>query len=329
MNQSECPEVCAQSEKCHACGIDRDLGWRSEVDRRLDLLITRMASNEDTLRTVVDGIANLRLEMQVHGEHQVVADGGGHTDKATVDMKAVHVDMDRMFNLLLTRVAGNEDTLRNVVDGIANLRGELQVHVDRDVSKDAGGHTNKATGDMEAGHVDVSIDSLSGWQQCARQDNEGDTVEQVITPSCPQSQLSPQPDGPPDKEHGRPTVVVCDNVSNTSDDAKTSSDDPVSSDPSPINKTPESVGRRVHRQPRARLVSCQRQLLGVAAGAGNGEASASAPPLSNVITYKYKDPPGYEGVTDFGTTEDVCFKPPPMRPKKKHVSSDLSLKFEV
>ena len=232
----------------------------------------------------------------------------------------------RMLNLLLTHVAGVEDTLGNVVGGIANIRGELEV-IWRHVSKDAGGHTNKNTVDMDAAHVDVGTDTPSGWQQCVSQDNVGDTVVEVATPSCPQPQLSPQPAAPPGTELGHPMVVDLDNGSSQSEDTKSKGDGPWNCTPSPLSTTPNLVGKRVHTQSRARVVPCARQLLGVAAGAGKGKASAGATPAPISCAPRYTDPPGYAGITDFGMSKEPYFKPPVLQPKTKRVNCDLSLNY--
>jgi hypothetical protein len=84
-----------------------------------------------------------------------------------------------MLNLLLTCVIDIEDTLVNVVGGIANISKELEV-IGRHTSKDVGGHTNKNTIDMNATHVDVGTNTPSGWLQCVSQNNVGDHVVEVV-----------------------------------------------------------------------------------------------------------------------------------------------------
>ena len=259
----EFPGVCAQQEKCHACGVDRDSSWRSEVDR--------------------------------------------------------------MLNQLLSRVAGVEDTLRNVVEGVANLRGELQVHAAHHVSKDSGGPSNNVTVDIEAAHVDVRVDSASGRHKCTKEISFGGNVGQVATAVNTELQEDPQPDASPGAQLGHPILVDEYNGSSPSEDSETSADVRFKRTPAPPVTTPNSVGKRVHSQPRARVVPCARPVLGVAAGPSKGETLAEAAPSKTTIAYKYKDPPGYEGVTDFGTTEEPYFKPPLLQPKKKGVKYYLSL----
>ena len=180
---------------------------------------------------------------------------------------------------------------------------------------------------MGATHVDVGIDTPSGLQPCVSQDNVGDTVVEEAPPSCPQPHPCPQPDTPRGSGLVFPIILDGDNGSSHSEETKSTGDGPNNPTPSPASMTPNSVGKRVHSQPRARVVPCARRLLGVAAGAGKGVSSAGATTSPIPYAPKYKDPPGYDGVTDFGVSAEPYFKPPVLQPKTKGVSAYLCLNY--
>ena len=294
----------AQSDKCRACGMDGESEWRSGVHRRLNLLLSRMDGVDDKFGHVEAGMASMRGM-------------GGESEWRS--------GVDRRLNLLLTRMDGLDDKLGNVEGGMASIRGLLEV-MNKHSCKYIG-HSNKSTVDMGALHVDVGMDTPSGLQPCVSQDNVGDTVVEEAPPSCPHPHPSPQPDTPRGSGLGFPILLDGDNGSSQSEEAKSTRDGPTTPAPAPASMTPNTVGKRVHSQPRARVVPCARNFLGVAAGAGKGDSNAGASTAPIPYAPKYKDPPGYDRVTDFGQSSEPYFKPPVLQPKTKGVSASRCLNY--
>ena len=87
-----------------------------------------------------------------------------------------------------------------------------------------------------------------------------------------------------------PIVVDLENISSRSEDNK--------------KLIADSFVTRVHINPWLRVVPCIGKLLVVATSMGNGESSVGA--TFNPVPYapKYKDPPGYDQVADFGQAKE-------------------------
>ena len=86
-------------------------------------------------------------------------------------------------------------------------------------------------------------------------------------------------------------------------------------------RTPKTLARPAHSLPRLRAVPCTINMLGVAASPTNTDVKARATANPNLLVPKYKDPPGFDNVTDFGTTRPKVFSnPASLRPKKHRVS---------
>lgn len=129
-------------------------------------------------------------------------------------------EVDRMLSLLVTRVAGVEETMDNVVGGISNIMWELDV-IGRYVRKNAAVQRSTNIVHMQATHVDVATSTPFEWQQCNNQTNIGDVVVDVATPSCPQKQSVPHPDEPLRGTAARPIPVDLENMSSRSGDNPT------------------------------------------------------------------------------------------------------------
>lgn len=146
----------------------------------------------------------------------------------------------------------------------------------------------------------------------ASQSNAGDMVEDVTPARGRDRQQPPHPGVTPSAEENRPILVDLDAISSHNADK--------SADHVGRKRTADTSVRRVHCQPRLRVVPCVRKLLGVADNESDGDASAGGNPPSNPNGARYKDPPGYENVRDFGSGEDLHYKPPLLQPKTHGVS---------
>lgn len=159
-----------------------------------------------------------------------------------------------------------------------------------------------------------STSNRSEWRQCARQRNAGDMFQDAGTPTCPQKDPRPPQVDLPGTQASRPILVDLD-ASPTQDGDNSASDELPT-------RTPDSHGKRVHSQPRLRVVPCSKRMLGVTSTADTEEASAEASPGPTTFRPRYKDPPGYDHVRDFGAAEPH-YKPPLLQPKTHGVSRHL------
>ena len=215
-------------------------------------------------------------------------------------------EVDHTLGFILQRVGRVEDVLASVAGDIANIMGELKA-ICRIVRDDAAvrGPSNNVR--MQPPHTNVATSNPYDWQQCVSHSNAGDMVEDATTPL--------QQVDPPGTEANRPILVDLENTSKESGDNNGTF--------GVRTQTPESHSKRVHSQPRGRVVPCAKKLLGVAANAGIGECSAGAIVSPTPYSNRYKDPPGYENVTDFGAPEEPYFKPPLLQPKNHGVRPHL------
>lgn len=220
-------------------------------------------------------------------------------------------EVDRTLALILRRVARVEDAIGNVASGIASLLKEFK-DGQPDVGRGARVLPTAATCHAEEDLLIFATSNPSGWKQCASQSNADDMVEDVTNPQCNQQQPCTSPIVPPCTESNLPNLVDLDNISNQSGDNNAAVGG--------RNRTPESVGKRVHSQPRLRVVPCARKLLGVAAEATIGEAIAGPSITKTLYTPRYKDPPGYDNIADFGGADEPQFKLPTLQPKTHGVS---------
>ena len=193
-------------------------------------------------------------------------------------------EVDRMLSLLVTRVAGVEETMDNVVGGISNIMWELDV-ISRYVRKNAAVYTSTNIVHVQATHVDVATSTPFEWQQCNNQSNVGNVVVDVATPLCPQKQSVLHPDEPLHGTAARPIPVDLENMSSRSRDNPTTRNG--------RKCIADSPATRVHSQPRLRVVLCSITLIAVPAPTGD---------TPNLVPYapKYKDPPDYDNAANFG-----------------------------
>jgi hypothetical protein len=71
------------------------------------------------------------------------------------------------------------------------------------------------------------------------------------------------------------------------------------------------IAARVHANPRMRLLPFAQRVLGLESPARGGTETAEASPKQAPHATRYKDPPSYEDVADFGPSRDPEFTPPP------------------
>lgn len=237
------------TENCAACGGERQRAWRSDVERSLGLILKRVASVEEAIGSVGEGITNIMREL----------DG-----------------MGRMFRL-------------NVG---AKPPGEA-VH-------------------MQAPHTNAATSHPSEWQQGQSQSNACDMAGGVTTPTCHEREAPATQGDPPGTEARRPILVDLDNSSNDSRDNDETT--------ALRNRIHETLGNRVHNQPRQRVVPCAKKLLCAAATSPIGETNAPDPPTLHPRATRYKDPPGYSDLRDFGTSVEPASRPPLLQPKTHGVS---------
>ena len=207
-----------------------------------------------------------------------------------------------MLGILLTHVTGVES---NVMGGISKVLNELETI----------GHHVRIKSGVQPAHVLAATSTPSDPnQKSPSQGTVGDGAGEVATPLSEQKRPVQHTSGAQGAELEQPILV--DDLSSHSRDNKATSDGRIC--------TRDSPAGRVHSQPQMRVVPFADRLLGVASPASIGEASASVVGKPTPSATKYKDPPGYEGVTDFGCIVEPYFKPPTLVPKKIGVSGYLT-----
>ena len=214
--------------------------------------------------------------------------------------------VDRALGVILERVDRIEVTILDVGGGIEKIVGELR-DLTRIINEDAAARTPATTRHDQAPRPYAATSSPTNWQQSLSQNNACDRVEVVATPDCTQKEPPSQQVKLPGAEASSPILVDLDNASLNDGDNNTSAE--------LRTRTPDSHVKRVHSQPRLRVVPCSKRLLGVTAAAsieeGRGDASRSRHPWQP----RYKDPPGYDNARDFGGYEEPHYRPPLLQPK--------------
>ena len=220
-------------------------------------------------------------------------------------------ELDRTLSVILKRVTGVEDAIGSVAANVSNIAEELRA-ARRKQRDDGRGQVPGNVDQSQDPHMNVATSHPSDWQHCLSQSNAGDMVEDVTTPNCAEKEPTPHAVHLPGTKANSPVFVDLENTSNQSAD-----------DNAPVdlrNRTPESRGKRVHSQPRQRVVPCAKRLLGVPATPASTESSGDPSPPPPACARRYKDPPGYHNLRDFGVTEEPYPKPPLLQPKTHGVS---------
>jgi hypothetical protein len=76
------------------------------------------------------------------------------------------------------------------------------------------------------------------------------------------------------------------------------------------------IAARVHANPQMRLLPFAQRVLGLESPARGGTETVEASPKHAPHTTRYKDPPSYEDVVDFGPSRDPEFTPPLLASKE-------------
>lgn len=229
---------------------------------------------------------------------------------ATTVMPEWRAELEGKLSEILKRFDRAEDAIASVAGSIANIAQELRI-VCRMRRKDVRDKPRGNTAHMEVPHMNVGTSNPSEWHPCTSQTNAGDMVEDVTTPNCTEKEATQQLH-PPGTDANRPVLVVLDNSSDQGGENNEEVD--------ANRRTPLSHAKRDHCQPRKRVVACAKRLEGVTATATSAETSADVTPEPPVCTRRYKDPPGYTNVRDFGASEEPCIRPPLLQPKTHGVS---------
>jgi hypothetical protein len=225
---------------------------------------------------------------------------------------AWRTSVDRTLDLILKRVNSVEDSMGTVAGSISNIMGELEV-VGHLLREEVGRIPPAGASHMQVPHTNAATSYPSGWQQGLSQSNAGDMAGAILTHNSPGKESPPSAVQPPGTEATRPIVLDLENISDESGDNNDEND--------LRNRTAESlIAKRVHSQPRQRVVPCAKTQLCVGGKAQNGETSAQEPPSRTARTIRYKDPPGYSNARDFGSGEEDTCKPPLLQPKTHGVS---------
>lgn len=248
MREIQGKSVAACADCCHACGGQRELAWRAECDKKLGLILDRVAELHNAVHSAAGGVASMEGELKAIG--------------------------------------------RNLREG---SKSRTPINTDDDGSP----------------RRNITTSNHSDWRQCLSQSNECDMVEVAGTPKCPQMKTTPPPAEVYGTEARRPIIVDLENTPDPIVDRSATAE--------PRTRTPESLAKRVHSQPRLRVVPCSNRMLGVACTEETEKGNAVASPSQTLYQPRYKDPPGYERARDFGTGEPM-YKPPLLQPKTHGVS---------
>lgn len=236
-----------------------------------------------------------------------------HNTRASAEEpeRAWRLEVDRTLGLILRRIASAEAAFVSFKGGIADIMKELK-GMGRTIREDPEGRQPANTVHMQAAHGNVATSHAAEAQQGLSHNNECDMVEVVTTPNCRHNNPPAEEAEPSPADDNRPVIVDLVNTSDQSGDDNGADEF--------RTRTPVSEGRRVHSQPRLRVVPCAQRILGVAGTARTADTRAATSPIPTARSPRYKDPPGYDDVRDFGEGEEALYKPPLLQPKTHGVS---------
>jgi hypothetical protein len=201
---------------------------------------------------------------------------------------------------------------------LANVKGEITqilmvvLDIKEHLDGETGSQTHPAANGIHPAEVDAAKRSQPGGRVRTEADQAGDgrgaKASLSISRKPPAVQTSAERGASPN----HPLVVV--------DDASSGSEsDKVADIRTPI--TPDGPGTRVHKNPRMRVVPYEGRLVPGRSESQKRKAVPKTEEQSPIRRTKYKDPPGYENLADFGTTSETQYKLPVLQPKKKPVST--------
>lgn len=219
--------------------------------------------------------------------------------------------VDRLLSLIVERVTGVEETLGTVLGGIADIGAELDVIGHRLGQSEDGEHTYHTYGGlMKETHPDVAASTPSNRHRCLGESHVGEPLTDKGSPTSPQNVSVRDTGGA--RGGLRHPIVVDDDRSSHSGHGK------AACGASGLHVAP--IAARVHANPRMRLPPFAQRVLGLESPAKGATETAEASPKQAPHATKYKDPPGYEDVADFGASRDTGITPPILHPKKIGVS---------
>ena len=217
--------------------------------------------------------------------------------------------VDRLLDMLEKRIVGVEEKLGTVVDGIARIVTELGTR-SRDHRLDAGVQTSAGLVEVPVAHLHAVLSPGLQRGNSGGEDKGGRTCAATPAPTQPQQQSSAQDGGARGGIEDHP-IVVTDDVSSSGGNKI----DSIVGSPGGGSK----ISKRVHANPRQRVVPFTGILAGPAHQAPAGDQRDAQAFYVAPHTTMYKDPPGYEGVTDFGPTTETAYAPPVLQPKRHGV----------
>ena len=220
-------------------------------------------------------------------------------------------DMTRRLAMLEDRVGGIEATMATALGKLTSILSELSA-IKRFYCSEAGVHRTVSGNDRGIPRDDPGPSTLPDRRQCERQKDAREGVPLTSSPSMRQKQTTPQ-------SAERPHAASVDPPPLNQDDVSTHSvrnnrvggigSLPQSPLPKPVYSnadmkvSPVGSGLAVPRPP-----ACKEKAPVTATRAGATPAT------------RYKDPPGYEDVSDFGCTSDSACSVPVLQPRKSSVS---------
>lgn len=216
-----------------------------------------------------------------------------------------------MLASMLERVAGAEVAIGSLAGGIESILGTLE-NLGRNVRRNNRLQSPSTTVPIDHERVNDPTPSPSEWQHGESACKAGGRVEDVTTPQRAQKQHQSPPVGSPATGVVRPILVDLDTTTNDSADNDATVPE--------RDKTHETLGKRVHNQPRLRVVHPARKQLVVSDNATTGENSARSTSNPAEHAYRHKDPPRHDPIDDFGETHGPLIKPPSLQPKTHGVS---------
>ena len=203
----------------------------------------------------------------------------------------------RLLELILTRVAEVEHAIGGVAAGIAKYDRDYEVQ-GADTHVGGNDHAPNNADSALAPDVDVQTQNPPCGHPCTSHH------------TGPENPTPPPPVVTPCTEHSTPVLV---NLGSTSDGTGGGAAFQCK------KRTPELRGKRVNRQPRARVVPCHRRVIGSSTTSTNSRSSEGATTNHTAAAVKYRDPPGYSDVRDFAIPDKPYYTPPRMKPRSNGV----------
>ena len=212
--------------------------------------------------------------------------------------------MDKKLGMLAERTTVVADTVDNVVGGISVVLWELEA-IGRYVRETVRMHAASNIAHVQSTRAGVGTSIPAGGQQFKTQSNEGVLKPDGGSPSCPKRELDPCAEEPVGDSPTPTNVVDLDNMPSGSGDIP-----PTNNARDCIVNSPST---RVQTQSRLRVVACKKTVL-------SAGATVAATHDKAVHASKYKDPPGYDDVEDFGHSKEPSYRPPILKPRRNGVS---------